>query len=301
MNGKQLNLNDMDLLIRTYQKYNQKVVGLFGGEPFLHPDIFDIIERLNHSELRPVVYSNALMREDVLNELVKTDIRMVLNLNTKEVYSEEKYELLLQNLDILSQKLGRKVRLGINFYKTQQDIESIFDILKKTKFDHHIRIGLASPILDETNTYAVEEDIATIGNEIYEFIKYSLSLGYIPFFDCGIRLCMFEDQQLEDIRYDVAGPISHSACYRMFTLYPDLTISPCITLAENTQKFSLDEKTDFKKIYNFYDKAYSKYALKGNLENCNNCQMFLKECTGGCLARTILNDRKSDSQLKDAQ
>jgi radical SAM protein with 4Fe4S-binding SPASM domain len=83
----------------------------------------------------------------------------------------------------------------------------------------------------------------------------------------------------------------------MFTLYPDLTISPCITLADNTQKFSLDEKTDFKKIYNFYDKTYSEYASSGNLENCKNCQKFLKECTGGCLARTILNARKSDSQL----
>jgi len=292
MNGKQLDLRHMDLLVMTYRRYNQKVAGIFGGEPTLHPDILDIIAKLNDSELLPVIYSNALMKEDILKELVKTNIRMVLNINTKDVYSRENYELLTKNLHLLSDHLGRKVRLGINFYESGQDTESIIDILKKTKFDHHVRIGLASPILNETNAYAPDADIQKIGNEIYEFILSILAHGYIPFFDCGIRLCMFENAQLEAIRYDVAGPISHSACYQMFTVYPDLTVSPCITLADYSKKIKLTETFDFKKLYSYYDKTLSKFASTGNLEKCKTCRKFLKQCTGGCLARTILNAKK---------
>ena len=59
MNGKQLDLRHMDLLVMTYRRYNQKVAGIFGGEPTLHPDILDIIAKLNDSELLPVIYSNA--------------------------------------------------------------------------------------------------------------------------------------------------------------------------------------------------------------------------------------------------
>ncbi|MBW1836034.1 MAG: radical SAM/SPASM domain-containing protein [Deltaproteobacteria bacterium] len=296
MNGKQLDLSNLDLLVRVYKKYNQKVAGVFGGEPTLHPDFLDIIQKFSQNELLPVVYSNALMEAEILAELAKTEIRMVLNINTRDVYSNEKYELLLKNLHVLSQTLGRKVRIGVNFYKPGQDIESILDILKTTNFDYHVRIGLASPILDETNSYAREEDFPQLGHEIYEFIKKILARGYIPFFDCGIRLCMFNESQLEDIRYDIAGSISHSACYRMFTIFPDLTISPCITLADYIKKLNLEETTNFKKIYQFYESTFAKYTALGNLEKCRKCHYFQKICTGGCLSRTIINHRHVEVQ-----
>jgi len=296
MDGRQLDLADMDRLTALYRRYNQKIAGLFGGEPTLHPQIADIISGFSRNDLMPVVYSNGLTQPEVLEELVKTDMRVVLNINTREVYGDGLYQRLLANLDLLSAKLGRRVRVGVNFYKTGQDLESVLDILKRTRFDHHVRIGLASPIVDGANDYAPEEALRAIGSEIYGFIKMLLAAGCVPFFDCGIRLCMFSDSQLQDIKEDVAGPISHSACYRMFTLYPDLSISPCLTLAGFSRTFQLEEHTDFERLYRYYDRSFSPYAARGNLEQCAECRYFGRQCTGGCLARTIVNGRRGGPQ-----
>ena len=66
MNGKQLDLSNLDLLVRVYKKYNQKVAGVFGGEPTLHPDFLDIIQNFSQNELLPIAYSNALMEAEIL-------------------------------------------------------------------------------------------------------------------------------------------------------------------------------------------------------------------------------------------
>ena len=47
MDGQELDVRNLDLLISFYKKFHQKVAGLFGGEPTLHPQVVDIINTFN--------------------------------------------------------------------------------------------------------------------------------------------------------------------------------------------------------------------------------------------------------------
>ncbi|AOY75344.1 radical SAM/SPASM domain-containing protein [Clostridium formicaceticum] len=77
-----LSLNEIENLVYSIKKSENHGFAISGGEPFMHPQIFEIIELLNKNDIKPNVISNAtLINEKICEKLKKYKCSFQISLN----------------------------------------------------------------------------------------------------------------------------------------------------------------------------------------------------------------------------
>ena len=73
--------------------------GILGGEPFLYPHLGELLELLWQNNIVPKIFTSATnpMPESIKNiDLMKNPVNFIVNIGTRDTYSDEKYNNLAQ-------------------------------------------------------------------------------------------------------------------------------------------------------------------------------------------------------------
>lgn len=286
--SKNLSMAALEKIIAFYKKSLLRRFVLLGGEPTLHPDFTDLMDRVftEPSFKSILVFTNGVIPDSALAYLAgQADPRLsvAMNLNKPGDYPPEQQS----RIETVLKTIGAKIGLGINIYRAGQSYDYLVDAIESYGLVRHIRLGLTQPIVGTNNRYAKREEFPAIAEDIVAFADVVRHKKISFSFDCGFEFCMFSlDQHKELLR---CGIKFSSQCNPIIDIGPDLKIWRCFPLMQDPCG-NLDEFDTRHDIIDYYNEKYKHIKRMGNLSECAQCCYRANGlCGGGCLARTLLS------------
>jgi radical SAM protein with 4Fe4S-binding SPASM domain len=277
-----LNLSQIKVILGKLPSYNVKDLILYGGEPFLRNDIFEIIDHAKKSGIENIgITTNGLMLEH------KSILRQIKN-----------------QLDIIAQLV-----IGVNgataethnYIRGKGQFEKLMGILKHRTV-RKLPLGIDACI-GKWNFHEIDkffEMTEEFEGRFYNFVPFvplgvgkSLINQMLSPQECGRMLELLHEKQLEGEYLDTcimpyAKVISKelTGCCNLLTEF--ITISatgnlvPCVYLTDydlgSFLTHDLDELYSHQKALYFLDSKAFKTELEGH---CRDCPHF-NICGGGC-------------------
>jgi MoaA/NifB/PqqE/SkfB family radical SAM enzyme len=271
-----------DFLIRS----NDHHIALLGGEPTLHPQFVDMTLYLLDRGFHVTVFTSGIMADERLEELKAfltafppERLQFVCNLNHPEQTPAINGET--EKTARFLTALGPWTTPGFNIYRTDFNLDFIFDYITRFSMHRQVRLGMSSPIADEDNLYIRREDMKKVIDRLFGYRPLFEKLRVRPSLDCGFPLCDFTDEQLGWF-YRMAGPISFG-CGPAIDIKPNMDVYSCFPLS-NIRKRSLFEFNSIQEVLAFYLQLHDQIRrdVPGAFEECADC-VYRKEgrCAGG--------------------
>lgn len=289
-----LALDDLDLRLDFLKRSAISQVRLMGGEPTLHPQFVEIVERARQADFKLLVFSNGLMPESALSclaALPAAECTVLVNVNDPTETDQARHKQRLAAI----RRLGQRALVGFNIYRPDFHLDFLLPIISETGCRPSIRLGMAHPCLSGDNRHIHPHQYVLVGARIARFARTAASAGVTLEFDCGFVRCMFAEQDLAfleasgcDVGWrcnpildvDVTGRVIH--CYPLSTL----------------GGLTLTEQTDAPGLRKTFESLTAPYRQAGVFRECSVCPFKASgECPGGCLAVTMRRFRHTPFRL----
>jgi radical SAM protein with 4Fe4S-binding SPASM domain len=280
---------------------NEHKVSLLGGEPTLHPHFVDFTTYLLERNFHVNIFTSGIMSDEKLSEAQQyltnfphDNLSFTCNMNHPDISTGAEIERVNKFLS----SFGHLTTPGFNIYQSDFDIEFIVQNINKYNLSRHVRVGLAHPIPGEINKYIPVEELKKMGRKFADFFDLFERFNISPGFDCGIPMCIFNDEELGKLYKLNKGSLTFG-CGPAIDIGPDLMVWSCFPLS-TIHKKSLYEFNSMHEIHNFYKELHSKIRIEigGIFEDCDNCKLRFEElCMGGCLSHS-LNHFKNEAPVR---
>lgn len=292
--AQHMSLNDLDKVIKWLRESNIGFVQLIGGEPLMHPDIIEIIRRLQAGRLLVrTILSNGLAD----NALVKQISDMVqcnwlVNVNHPSSYTSEEWETINENLDLLMWRgednliidepfdlRSLSLQVAVNFYEPGIDYRYIIDLAKKYRCSH-IRYAPSHPSSGGTNKHVTFDNLIEIKPTIMSFVRDAVAEGIKPGLECVLPPCIFTTSEWSYLMRFTEG--LKTICPPDLEVMPDLTVNTCVSLMGKLPSYKVGEMSAQKMIEGFL--STTKRLRDIELPPCRDCEIFkAMGCQGYCL------------------
>jgi organic radical activating enzyme len=162
------------------EKYKDDELFIFGGEPFLHPFLDEIIEHLNKIEMKFIIQTNFSIYNNIekcVNKNLEFEVQVSVHpeeIKNLDIYIENlsKFQNIIRRIDIMY--IGDE---SINYYK------KIFKVIKNKS------IIFLAPVAD----FIIKD---TANNQLFKFNELKRGIyGKIFQFEPGERSFIWENQQ----------------------------------------------------------------------------------------------------------
>lgn len=273
-------------------------VALIGGEPLLHHQFEDLIDYACR-ERRPgqdiLVFTNGICADRYVDLFARNQISLLINVNSHEDIGEIAYRKLVDNIRMMRLK-GVQMSVGVNFYKANQDMSFILDIIKEFGF-MSLRIGIVSPNTEEKRALGSFHYYKEITEPLMNFIEECAKLGCQAHFDCQkIPYCIMKDQldRIQKIEEKYRVPLGEltsdcGACHPVLDITTDLMVARCFGVSKREDTWPMDMFATEMEATDFFRTNYDNlgYLLHVN-EECSTCKdAMLGRCQGGCISYKI--------------
>ncbi len=239
-----MKLKDLNLIIELLKKSQIDQVRLLGGEPMLHPHVYEFLKRLLEEDIKKIsILTNGLGHTEDYKQIMDLEgIRWCVNVNNPSTYTPEEWDLLNKNLSILSWKgerdklLGHgiyeeqglfQLQLSIVFYELNQDYKYIIDLAKKYG-SPIINFDISHPSSNKTNTYIDLEEVIKYKPTLLNFFNDCIKEKIKPGLGCVLPPCVFTPKEMMFIMLFVLG--AKFSCTPGLDIMPDLNIECCSSL-----------------------------------------------------------------------
>jgi sulfatase maturation enzyme AslB (radical SAM superfamily) len=291
--GNQVAAPAPDMTLENFEKYldfhvasQLTRVKLLGGEPTLHPEFIEFLERAHARGLPSLVLTNGLWPAKVqaaLRSIPMADwgLKFLFNVNEPHLQPAGELARARENMALA----GRQGNLGFNIYSADFDLQFVADLIDDCGLDRTVRLGLASPIVGRDNAFVEEASFTAIGQRLIEELRQLERRDVLGWFDCGFPLCMFPEAMLGSLMVTTRG--FESICDYPIDVGPELTAWPCFPLAD----YKTVAIADFRTVAEIQDYFYDRLAevrRTGSTAACPTCKYLRRgQCCGGCSARAL--------------
>jgi hypothetical protein len=279
-----LRLEDFDARLDLLERSGIDQARLLGGEPTLHPQFPELIDRARSRGKQIVVFTNGLMPGAslaCLESLPATECTVLVNVN----HPAEEGEETLERQRMALRRLGARALLGFNIYRADFQPDFLLPLIAETGCRPSIRLGLAHPCLSGGNRYIYPHQYVAIGQKIARFARAAGRVNVIVEFDCGFVRCMFSDQDLQSL--ESLGADVGWRCNPILDVDIGGHIIHCYPLAQ-LGSLPLTEQVDAPALRSAFESRTSGYRQAGVFQECSTCGLKRSgACSGGCLATTI--------------
>ena len=289
----QISMEDFDKRIEYLKRSHSRRIGIIGGEPTLHTELFQLIDRSLESGLDVLIFTNGTMspeRSKKLAEYKGRNVSFLLNLNDKGFYTAGQ----LKNIEAFMENCGQMIGVGYTIYTTDFDLTFHRDMILKYNLSRQMRLGLASPIpgLNQKDFFSYDEykDVGTsIIKNIIMLEKDNILIG----FDCGFVMCMFTEEQHGILTTRSGG--FKSNCSPIIDIDMKGEVYHCFPLSQILRQ-KLTDTTTQQGLGQFYDSKLKFLKKFGKNSECFSCVYLERnQCAGMCYGK-ILN---SEPQLME--
>lgn len=275
-------------------------IGIIGGEPTLHPQFKEFIEKLIFDRRISsfTLFTNGVHIEDYYRLLSNDKIRILVNCNSPNDIGQNKYDMLVKNLDNLINNYYMKDRitLGINMYKPDFEYDYILELLEKYDY-RYVRTSITVLNGESKNSMSSMEHFDIMKNSVFKFFRELEKRGIVPGYDCNIMpSCIPSNEEAEFLkrfipnapadqmgrkRFNLLGP---SKCQPVIDILPDLNSVRCFGLSDQ-HKVHISKFRNIGHLKNYFYNYFDSFAYSiSDSENCAVCdQRKSMECNGGCL------------------
>jgi radical SAM protein with 4Fe4S-binding SPASM domain len=259
---------------------------LLGGEPTLHPEFLEFLRRAHARNLETLVLTNGLwpsMVQDAFRSIsVATwKLKFLFNVNEPHLQPAAQVAHVLESMKLA----GKQANCGFNIYRDDFDLQFVADLIDECGLDRTVRLGIASPIVGEENSFVKAEHFTVIPQRLVEQLQKLEKRDVLGWFDCGFPLCMFPEETLGSLILTTRG--FQSICDYPIDVGPDLTAWPCFPLSD-FENVPISGFQNAAGIQAHFRQRLSEFRRNGTIDECKTCR-FLKrdQCCGGCVARAL--------------
>ena len=290
---KQLTFNEISSLIQQYKQFGIKKIILSGGEPFLHPDIFKIIELIHRNDFELMIITNGslLTKEtSILLNKYKVTLQLTLDSHIEEINNYYKgknsYKLTLNGLENLNNYFDMNnvyLRINLNYLNMNDDeILSFCHFLKergiKNIYFAFVKCEGRASKCNYPNLYNDYDTIAGFSKRVDEISKLMKKNGinivapalYVA------NACPYSDPEKYTGTYVIY--ISNEG-----NVYPCQSLLGDEFILGNIKVSNLENIVNSINMQKFLENCA--YRLK-NLIGCEKC-IFKNNCGKGCIADSI--------------
>lgn len=262
----------------------QSEIRILGGEPTLHPRLSALIDYALGTGAKVLLFTNGLVDEGFLNyaSQLRTDrIDFLLNLSPRESYSDEQWTRLAGFL----RGCGERIMPGTTVSLVGQNLDYLLDHIAEFGLQKKVRLGLAHPSPDQSNSFLAPRDYLKAGKDIAAFIMTAGEAEVQVLLDCGFVPCMFGREH--PAFPQILRRLSHHPCEPVTDILPDGGVISCYPLGHLTRRF-LKDYPDLKTLQQEYASGIGKYSTLGIFRECPICVFKARgQCDGGCIAQRI--------------
>lgn len=289
-----LDVGDFAMRLDFLDRSGIDQVRLLGGEPTLHPQFLELIERTKARSKTIIVFTNGLMPEEVLvglERLAAKDCNVLVNVNEPTEAGKKTFE---RQRTVLC-RLGERAMLGFNIYQTNFQPDFLLSLIAEAKCKPALRLGMAHPCLSGSNHYIHPKQYRFIAEKIVRFARTAASDGVRVEFDCGFVRCMFSDEDLEALK--TWGADVGWRCNPILDVDLEGRVIHCYPLSR-LGSLPLTPETDASALRSAFESRTRPYRQAGVFPECSTCPFKTSgECPGGCLAVTIRRFRHTPFSL----
>lgn len=279
-----LDLDDLEVRLDFLKRSDIGEARLIGGEPTLHPQFVELVERARKAGFKIVVFSNGLMPKsalDCLASLPAAECTVLVNVNDPAIVGEDVHARRCASI----RRLGERVLVGSNIYRPDFRLDFLLPIIAQAGCRPAIRLGMAQPCLSGANRYIHPRQYVAIGAKIASFARLAAQSGVSLEFDCGFVRCMFSDRDLAALK--ASGADVGWRCNPILDVDIEGRVIHCFPLS-GLDSLPLTPETDAQALRNAFVSRTRPYRRAGVFPECSTCPFKAAgECSGGCLAVTI--------------
>jgi len=281
----------LDFIVRSHMSEAR----LLGGEPTVHPDFEAIVDRVLDRGLRLLIFSGGRIPERALRKLEEVDPAAVsVLLNVIPPASAQPADLLRQ--EQLFGRLGARIVLGLTIDSPGVELRFLVQFIKQYSLAPAVRLGLAHPTLEGSNSYLHPRHYPEVGRRVTEFGLLALEHGIRLNFDCGWVPCMFPHGALQALH--VAPGDVGLRCNPIIDILPDGSVISCYPLANHSTE-RLEPGRDIKWMRKAFDERQKPDRVFMLYRECESCSWRHRgECTGGCLSASLRRLRQYDFAIE---
>ena len=271
-------------VMKTLKQSGDMVLKLLGGEPTLHPEFAAIVQEALDDGFRVHVFTNGMMQAktvDFLAGIPGESISLLCNVSPQANDTPRQKEMVAYTL----QRLNTKTKLGITITSFDDDFDYIIDTIDRYQLQRRVRVGIAQPIVGQTNNYLHPSRYREAGSYIVRLAEKFYEKNILIGFDCGMTLCMFSEAEIG--RLFTISDGFRMLCSPIIDVGTNMDIWHCFPLSEvlitRMEKFS-----NRNEMVAFYQKHTKPYRSIGCKPECLQCRFFrTNQCSGGCLAHAM--------------
>lgn len=288
---KNITLEQLDNILNwllptaSQQDFN---IGIIGGEPTLHPQFNEILNRINSfnsfTNSHTTIFTNGLTIENYIANIGLTT-SLLINVNKLDTIKTKKLINNLKLVNSLHWFENNKVTLGCNLYLEEQDYSFFWEIIDLFSIPS-VRMSVTAP-----NT-----NILKSNKELYYTSMKSIALDFINNakkrnikinYDCNqIPLCFFS---LEEQNLITSLGTYTKFCEPVIDITPDFKATSCFGVYKTPISCNLFKNID--ELIRFFQNEIFIRAVNNNTSLCKDCEKIkLLTCQGGCLSFSSLGN-----------
>lgn len=283
-NKQLITMEQLDFILEFLSRSKSSRIGLIGGEPTIHPQIEEIIKRVDEycksHKTHWTLFTNGIELYKII-PLLGSNGGCLLNLNHPQVVGAENWSKIIKALNrAKTRDIIKRINLGINLYPDMIDFNYIIDLAVKYEIDA-IRVSYVAPTCnykgvdkDEyyTNAKSTFLDLVKAAKE--NNIRLRLDCNHVPY-------CYFTDEE----KIFMADTVEkwHNYCNPVVDISPDFKASSCFGAYDLVDLHNFDNLQDAERF--FLLKKMWPLAQENYYGKCATCEKFKSTtCQGGCLA-----------------
>lgn len=269
---------------------NEKMVGIMGGEPTVHPQLDDILKMVAEREMRCSIFTNGLELLKHLDIVSAIGARLLINVNEPHILGKKSVEHLEATLEALDKRgMMPRVTFGVNIYHTDYDFSYHLSLLKQYS-QHEMRVSVAVPNKPSSRMYVLSSLRAYVP-DVVRLYQELAAIDAFPSFDCNrLPTCLLR----EEVRKALVAPMDVTCrsnlwegavpCQPVIDILPDETAIRCFGLSDESRVRVADfqKPSHLRRHYLAYIDALGMFAPPS--DTCCNCYEHKTGlCQGGCL------------------
>ncbi len=271
-------------------------IRLLGGEPTIHRNFADFVDRALSRKLRVIVLTGGLIPQKTLDYLAETPAHMVSLL--MNVVAPWEHEPAMQRKQIrVMRQLGPRIALGLNIANRGFELYFLLRLIDKYRLERTVRLGVAHPIRGGGNAWLRPKHYHVVGERVASFARDARAADVSISFDCGWVPCMFPDGALDELGY---GPQEIGLrCSPILDVLVDGSVISCYPLADHA-RLSIDERTTTHDMRDEFSERQRRDRAATLFPHCPSCRFFnAGQCTSGCLSASMRRIRSIDQAAQN--
>lgn len=288
-----ISLENVDLFLEFLEKSSCSGLQLAGGEPTMHPQFDEILQKILLKGFQVNLLTNGLWKEESSSLFIRispTKLGFLLNIDHPDSYPAQQWRNLTKNLEAIANR--ENVTLSFNIFEKEPKSDYIFELLSQFGFSN-IRISFSMPVGfgENSNSSIPLNEYRDLAPFIMDFIAKAEAMGALVRMDNTIPVCMFSYEQLGQLMLkEVIDPHRNFVCCPVVDVGPDLSIWKCFGTSGLFNKKLADFRS-LADIYDYYDFVFSRLQFKVfRLEECKKCKYAQdRVCQGGCIGYSALH------------